>query len=111
MNRPEITALLGVGTEFEGRLVFEGVVRIDGRFRGDIFSRDTLIVGPEARVSAQIEADTVVVSGFVEGEVRAASRVEIQSTGCVRGAILSPVLKIDEGGVFEGKTQMVSSSS
>jgi cytoskeletal protein CcmA (bactofilin family) len=103
----EITAFLGQGTSFSGRLLFEGTVRIDGTFSGDIFTRDTLIVGPDARVRAQIDADTVVIAGVVEGEIRALSRVEIQSTGVLRGQVVSPVLKIEEGGMFEGRTQML----
>ncbi len=107
----EISALLGKGTEFQGRLSFEGTVRIDGIFRGDIFTRDTLIVGAEARVEAQIQADTVIVAGYVEGEVRALSRVEIQKTGYVRGSVLAPVFRIEEGGMFDGSTQMLPSDN
>jgi cytoskeletal protein CcmA (bactofilin family) len=103
----EITAFLGQGTSFSGRLMFEGTVRIDGNFVGDIYTRDTLIIGPEARIRAQIDADTVVIAGVVEGEIRALSRIEIQSTGVLRGQVVSPVLKIDEGGMFEGRTQML----
>lgn len=107
----EFTALLGRGANFEGKLVFEGVVRIDGHFRGDIFTRDTLIVGSDARVEAQIDADTVIVAGYVEGQVRASSRIEIQSTGYIRGAIQSPVFRIEEGGMFDGTTQMLATES
>ena len=38
MPAGEITALLGRGTEFTGKLAFDGKVRIDGTFRGEIFS-------------------------------------------------------------------------
>jgi cytoskeletal protein CcmA (bactofilin family) len=103
----EITAILGKGTTFEGRLIFEGIVRIDGQFKGDIFTRDTLIVGVDSKVLAQIDADTVIVGGFVEGQIRATTRVEIQSTGYVRGSVQAPVFKIEEGGIFDGTTQML----
>jgi cytoskeletal protein CcmA (bactofilin family) len=106
----EVTALLGQGCSFEGRLIFEGIVRIDGKFTGDIFTRDSLIIGPDAKVVAQIEADKVVVSGYLEGHIRASSRVEIQSTGHVKSMVTSPILKIEEGGVFDGNTQMMVSS-
>jgi cytoskeletal protein CcmA (bactofilin family) len=105
----EITAVLGRGTEFQGSLIFEGVVRIDGKFRGDIFSRDTLILGPDSRIEAQIDADVVLIAGYVEGEIRATTRVEIHSSGYVRGSVLAPVFKIEEGGMFDGTTQMQGS--
>lgn len=107
LTRSEVSAFLGKGTSFNGRLLFEGTVRIDGNFTGDIFTRDTLIVGQDAEVRAQIDADTVIVAGQVEGEVRAMSRVEIQAGGVLRGDVTSPVLKIEEGGLFEGKTRML----
>jgi len=107
VNHGEITALLGKGTHFEGRLVFEGVVRIDGQFRGDIFTRDTLIVGSDSKIRANIEADTVLVAGYVEGEIKALSRVEIHATGYVRGSVSAPIFKIEEGGMFDGSTQML----
>lgn len=107
----EITALLGKGAQFEGRLIFEGVVRIDGDFRGDIFTRDTLIVGSDSKVTAQIDADTVIIAGHVEGTIRASSRVEIQATGYVRGSVQAPVFKIEEGGMFDGTTQMLAAEN
>src|SRR5687768_7505545 len=51
----EITALLGRGTRFEGKLQFEGRVRIDGAFKGEIRSDDVLIIGDGAEVDADIE--------------------------------------------------------
>ncbi len=102
----EITAFLGKGTSFEGRLLFEGVVRIDGHFCGDIFTRDTLVVGPEAVVTAQVDAEIVIVAGRFEGRIRAGTKVEILETGSLRGVVQSPALKIQEGGVFDGTTQM-----
>src|SRR5262249_5574432 len=109
----EVTALLGSGTSFTGRLLFEGVVRIDGDFHGDIFTRDMLIIGPEARVNAQIDADTVVIAGFVEGEIRALSRIEVQSSGTVRGLVKCPPggLMIENGAAFEANTQMLPQDS
>ena len=54
----EINALLGKGSEFEGKLLFEGTVRIDGKFKGEIKSSDTLIVGEGAKVEAEISVGT-----------------------------------------------------
>ncbi|RLB84336.1 MAG: polymer-forming cytoskeletal protein, partial [Deltaproteobacteria bacterium] len=44
-TREEMSAFLGEGTEFEGKLSFTGSVRLDGRFKGEIFSEGTLVVG------------------------------------------------------------------
>ena len=68
----EITALLGRGTRFEGKLYFEGRVRVDGVFKGEIKSDDTLIIGDGAEVHAEIDVATVIIrGGIVHGNVRA----------------------------------------
>lgn len=105
-SRSEISAFIGLGTEFEGRLTFEGVIRLDGRFSGEIVSVGTLIVGETAHVTAEINVDTVVVSGEVHGDVRAKTRAQFHAPAKIYGNIISPVVIIDEGVVFEGNCHM-----
>ncbi len=103
----EINALLGRGTEYEGKLTFEGRVRIDGRFKGEIFSDDVLIVGEGAVVEADVDVGTLIVrGGKLVGAVRAAHLVEIHAPGHVRGDISTPQIFIDKGVVFEGRCTM-----
>lgn len=103
----EITVVLQKGCQLEGRLQFEGTARIDGIFKGEIFTPDILIIGDEATVSGQIEADIVVISGKFDGEIFATQRVEIQAPAIVRGTIQAAILQVEEGAVFEGKTKML----
>jgi cytoskeletal protein CcmA (bactofilin family) len=105
-SKSEISAFIGLGTEFEGVLNFEGVVRLDGRFAGDINSSGTLIIGDTAHVTAEIDVDTVVVSGEVHGNIRAKSRVQLHAPAKHFGDITSPVVTIDEGVIFEGNCLM-----
>jgi len=102
----EISAIIGLGTEFQGKLLFDGVVRLDGRFSGEIQSSGTLIVGETAHVNAEIRVDTVIVSGEVHGNIIAQNRVEFHAPAKLYGNILSPVLIIDEGVLFEGNSEM-----
>ena len=103
----EITALLGKGTTFEGKLHFEGRVRIDGIFKGEIRSDDTLVIGDGAEVHAEIDVTTVIVrGGTVHGNVRAKSSIEIHSPGKLVGNILSPSVFIDRGVEFQGSCRM-----
>jgi len=105
----EITALLGRGTQFEGKLHFEGRVRIDGTFKGEIHSDDTLIVGDGAEVHAEIDVATVIVrGGIVQGNVRAKTAIEIHAPGKLHGNIHSPSVFIDRGVEFEGSCRMDS---
>lgn len=101
-----VTAILDKGASFEGRLAFEGTVQIGGNFKGEIFTNDTLVINEGAEVTAQIEADTVIINGKVEGNVFARKRVVMQPPTVFRGTVTSPSLRIDEGVVFEGASYM-----
>ncbi len=103
----EITALLGKGTRFDGKLHFEGRVRIDGVFKGEIKSDDTLIIGDGAEVHAEIDVATVIVrGGVVNGNIRAKSSLEIHAPGRLIGNIHSPSVFIDRGVEFQGSCRM-----
>ena len=103
----EITALLGRGTRFEGKLYFEGRVRVDGIFKGEIKSDDTLIIGDGAEVNAEIDVATVIIrGGVVHGNVRASQSIEIHAPGKLVGNIHSPSLFIERGVEFEGSCRM-----
>jgi cytoskeletal protein CcmA (bactofilin family) len=106
MNAPEIITILGKGSAFDGKLTFEGTVRIDGDFSGEIRTDGTLIVGETAKVTAQIDAATVVIEGQVEGDIRASERVELASTARAVGTLHCPSLEIQRGAVFDGRCVM-----
>ena len=102
----ELSGVLDVGAEFEGTLSFEGAFRIGGVFRGKIFTKDTLIIGEGARVNAEIEVGTLIVSGDVTGNVKASERVEIHPPAVFKGNIQTPSLMVADGVHFEGVSQM-----
>ena len=105
-NAGELNALLGRGSEFEGKLSFEGTVRIDGTFRGDIQSQGLLMIGESAVVEAEILVDTAVIGGEVRGNITAKSKIELQATARVTGNLSTPALVVKEGGRFDGQCQM-----
>jgi cytoskeletal protein CcmA (bactofilin family) len=102
----EINTLLGKGSDFEGKLTFEGTVRVDGKLSGEIFSNDTLVIGEGAQVNAQIEVGVIIVEGNVTGDIRAKRSVELHAPAKVRGNIETPSLFIDKGVIFEGHCKM-----
>ena len=102
----EINTLLGRGSEFEGKLTFEGTVRIDGTLKGEVFSDDVLIVGEGARVEAEIDVGEIIIQGMVVGNIRAKRSIEILTPGRVKGDLSTPSLQIDKGVIFEGRCFM-----
>ncbi len=102
----DVNAVLGRGTEFEGKLTFEGEVRIAGKFTGEIFSKDRLQIDDGAKIKAEINAGTVIVYGEIVGNIKALTLVELKSTARVRGNIETPSLIIEKGVIFEGSCKM-----
>ncbi|MBS1122231.1 MAG: hypothetical protein H6Q90_4459 [Deltaproteobacteria bacterium] len=106
----EITTLLGRGASFEGKLTFEGTVRIDGRFKGEVFSDDVLVIGEGAIVEAEIDIGEVIIQGTVIGNIKAKRSIEIHAPGRVKGDLHTPSLQVDKGVVFEGRSFMESAT-
>ena len=106
LKTDEITTILGRGSEFEGKLNFEGTLRIEGVFAGQIFSDSILIVDEGAKVSAEVEVGTIIIKGEVHGDVRAKQGVEIRNPGRLSGNLETPSLIIEKGVVFQGQAKM-----
>jgi len=104
----QLNAFLGTGCIYEGKLTFEGRVRIDGKFTGEIFSNDTLEIGPDAEIEAEIDVSTLIVAGKVTGNVNARGRCDLRAPGMVVGNITSPVITMEEGVRFDGEMRMSS---
>ncbi len=102
----DLNALLGRGSEFEGKLTFEGTVRIDGKFTGTIVTSDVLVIGEGAKVSAEINCGTVIVHGEINGNLKAKTAVELHHPAKVKGNVETPSLMIEKGVLFEGQCKM-----
>jgi cytoskeletal protein CcmA (bactofilin family) len=102
----DIQATLGKGSRVEGKLSFEGSVRIDGQIEGDIRAQETVVIGRNAEVTAQVHAATVVVEGRVNGDITARQRVDLRSSAKLAGNLSTPALIIHEGAVFDGTCSM-----
>src|SRR6266851_1258517 len=94
-GRPgELNALLGKGSAFEGKLLFEGTVRIDGKFTGEIVSTDTLMI-----------------VGDYNGDAKATMSIEIKAPAKVRGTLTTASIVIERGVFFEGNCKMDTSGA
>lgn len=86
-----------------GDLETDGALRIDGRLEGSIHRADLIVIGQGASVVGDITAREVIVGGAVTGNIFAAQRTELQSTGIVAGDIRSAAILVHEGGVVQGR--------
>ena len=98
------TAWIGQGVVIEGRIVSSKDLRIDGTVEGTIeVGNHVLTVGPQAEVTANLAARSIVISGTVIGNVTATDRVDLHATGSVDGDISSPRLLMVDGARVKGK--------
>ncbi len=104
--------LLGIDTKFEGSIRFTGTLRIDGTVVGNIQSEpgsgSVLIINQQATVTGDIVSDSVLISGRVEGNVRARERVEIFRSGQLKGDVFTADIMIEGGAEFQGYCHMAN---
>jgi cytoskeletal protein CcmA (bactofilin family) len=96
-ERP-LSALLGRGASWSGDLSFEGRVRIDGTYRGRIFTEDVLEVGENGMISGDIDVATLIIAGNAEGSIRVRERLLVESTGVLKGTVDAKVIEVRPGG-------------
>ena len=99
-------AILDRGSEFEGKLTFEGTVRIDGKFKGEIISKAKLVIGEAGIIDANVDVESLMVSGEVNGDITAKGKIHLHPSATVRGNLSTPSLIIEEGAIFEGSCNM-----
>ena len=101
-----IRAYLGADALFKGTLSFEGTVRIDGNFEGQVHTTDTLVVGETGDLEADIEAGVVICKGKMRGTILASKKVEMHPSSKIVGNVQTPALSIELGAVLDGNCNM-----
>lgn len=103
---------IGRGIEVTGDIAFADRLQVDGRVNGKLTSESgTLIVGETGQLDTQIDVGVCVVHGELQGNVIARSKLEIRRTGRVHGDVVTPVLLVEEGAVFNGAIRMTQESA
>jgi cytoskeletal protein CcmA (bactofilin family) len=102
----DVVTLIGPEAFFHGVLTVRGSLRVEGEVEGSIHEAQTVIIGPNGRVTGDISAEFVEVAGSVSGDIIAEHQLEIRHGGKVTGNIATEKLVIDDGAQFEGNCSM-----
>ena len=97
---------LGKGVDFKGIVNFDGTVRIDGRFEGEIHTNGTLIVGDHAMIKGIISVGTLITSGKINGTISATEKVQILKPAVLIGDVKTPAISVEEGAHLHGMCEM-----
>ena len=97
-----VNSIIGEGSEFKGEFTINGLLRIDGRFKGTIETDGKVLIGQTGEATTDIKARVVVIGGIVRGNIFATERVIMLSSGQMHGNIITPSLVMEDGVVFDG---------
>ncbi|MFA7074391.1 MAG: polymer-forming cytoskeletal protein [Endomicrobiaceae bacterium] len=101
-----IETWIGLDTVFTGDILSDKIVRIDGKFYGDIKKSEGVIIGDCAEVKGNINTKYIIVGGIVDGNITANDGIELLNKSRVTGDIQTTILSISEGAFFDGKSSM-----
>lgn len=105
-----MNTIIGKDSTIEGTIEVQGGLRVDGVVRGKISTTESLTVGDDGTIEAEINAKVAVIGGKVVGNIFAQEKIELQSKSLVEGDIATKNLIVEEGAVFHGKCDMRNSS-
>lgn len=108
MSKQNICSFLGAGAHYTGKLEFEGAIRIDGSYDGEIISEGTLIVGKEAVINAAIKVGELVLNGKLTGDISIGRRLVVHQTGIITGTIATPKIVVEEGAILDCALKMTA---
>jgi cytoskeletal protein CcmA (bactofilin family) len=97
---------LGSDVEIKGNLKFTGELTFDGKIDGEIQTDGVLNLGDSAVVNGNINAQTVVVRGKINGNINAKEKIDIKTKAELFGDIRASKLSVEEGVTFVGKTEV-----
>jgi len=76
---------------------------VDGKLEGSVeLPNNTVTVGVNGQVQANVSAREVVILGKLNGNVSAADRVEIRAQGALTGDVSAARISIEDGAFFKG---------
>lgn len=104
-------SVIGAGTEITGEISMRGDFRIEGKIEGSVSTRGEVVISDRGSLKGEIEADSVVIEGRMEGAVRARQVVRLKRGCRVSADLKSPAVELEEGGGFNGRIDMTEGAA
>ena len=93
--------------EFKGKLSFEGLLRVEGKFEGEIESRlGHLVIGLKGEVVGGVKVMRLSHHGDLKGMIEVKEKLEVYETGKIEGEVKMKELEVRKGGMIEGEVKM-----
>lgn len=100
-------AVIGPSIHIDGDLRGQEDLVIEGEVNGTVhLKNNSLTIGPNGKVRADVYAHTIYVEGYMEGDLYGSERVGILKSAQVRGNVTSPRVSLEDGARFKGSIEM-----
>ena len=104
------TTVIARGVRVEGQFASQGDVVIEGEVIGNVSAKGRLIVGPEAKLKADVTADEAVVAGAIDGNLTITKRLELKTSARIAGDLSCETIGVEPGATLNGKVSVGGSS-
>lgn len=102
-------ALIGSSIKIEGSLSGGEDLFVEGRVKGKIdLDQHNVTIGTTGRIKADIQGQSIVVMGEVEGNLYGSEQIILRKSSKVRGDLFSPRVSLEDGSDFKGSIDMTS---
>ena len=98
--------VIGPSAIIQGELIGKENIKIEGQITGKIQTSQMVTITSNAKVTAEIAAESTVIGGDVQGHLTISGRLVLLSTAKVAANIICPTLKVEEGAVYTGNCAM-----
>lgn len=102
----DAVTIISTGVMLEGKISSNGNVRIDGSVKGDIYAKGNVTIGSQGDVTGEMHAQVITLGGKVNGSVIANEKITLEQTAFLKGDLVTKILVVEEGAVFEGSSSM-----
>jgi cytoskeletal protein CcmA (bactofilin family) len=114
MDTPKTAEFAHIGTSvvIKGELSGSEDLYVDGQVEGTIeLHGNSLIIGPNGQVRADVNAKGVIIQGKMQGKIHATERTELKKSAIAVGDITTQRIAIEEGAYFKGKVDIQKDSA
>jgi cytoskeletal protein CcmA (bactofilin family) len=108
-NFNEVETIIGQSVKVKGNFQGEGNIVVEGIIEGGLKTTGNVLVGEQAKISANIEANEARIGGEVLGNIKVKNLLEIEATAKINGDVECSLLSIERGAIVNGKFLMNSS--
>ncbi len=105
------TTIIAHGVRVEGDFTSKGDVQIEGDVQGHVETGGMLTVGPQAKLTADVRAESAVIAGSLEGNLTVASHLDLKATAKIAGDVTCETASIESGASLNGKVAIGTASA